>query len=266
MLSLVERGGLDPEDYAHRIARIFVEGRIVGRGRTTTEAAMRLARGVAWQESGTPAPAAGNGSAMRAGPIGLFYWNRRDERIRSARDQGRITHADPRCSAGAVTIAGAVALALRPEPVEASEYLGELAAQAEQVDGGFAAHVRELAGWIDLDPDEAAPRIAIAGVSNSEADPWDGISPFVVASVLWSLYAFLRSPDDYWEAVRLAIGVGGDVDTTAAMTGAISGARLGIDAVPLELAVDLSDQGTWDHPKLLRLAHRCHAVALEHAR
>ena len=34
-----------------------------------------------------------------------------------------------------------------------------------------------------------------------EADYWDGgqaIVPFVTTSVLWSLYSFLRAPDDYW--------------------------------------------------------------------
>jgi ADP-ribosylglycohydrolase len=49
---------------------------------------------------------------MRAAPIGLFYWNRPRERVQAAHDQGRITHADPRCSAGAAAIAGAVAMAL----------------------------------------------------------------------------------------------------------------------------------------------------------
>jgi ADP-ribosylglycohydrolase len=44
--------------------------------------------------------------------------------------------------------------------------------------------------------------------------------------VLWSLYSFLRSPEDYWETVCTAIAVGGDVDTTAAMAGAVSGAYL----------------------------------------
>ncbi|HSL00379.1 MAG TPA: hypothetical protein VK869_08580 [Rubrobacteraceae bacterium] len=35
----------------------FSEGRIVGRGRATEEAAERLARSVPWAEAGTPAPA-----------------------------------------------------------------------------------------------------------------------------------------------------------------------------------------------------------------
>jgi ADP-ribosylglycohydrolase len=73
---------------------------------------------------------------------------------------------------------------------------------------------------------------------------------------LWSLYAFLRTPDDYWEAVCTAIAVGGDVDTTAAMTGAIAGARGGLAAIPADLAARLNDQGTWGTEALIALTRR----------
>src|SRR3974390_2735716 len=43
MLSLQERRGLDPSDYAKRICDLFAENRIVGRGIATDEAARRLA-------------------------------------------------------------------------------------------------------------------------------------------------------------------------------------------------------------------------------
>jgi ADP-ribosylglycohydrolase len=80
----------------------------------------------------------------------------------------------------------------------------------------------------------------------------------VVGSVLWSLYSFLKSPDDYRQTIRTAIAVGGDVDTTAAMAGAISGARLGLVAVPQGLAQRLTDRGTWRLAELIALADECH--------
>ena len=61
-------GRFDPEDYARRIAAIFAEDRIVGRGLATHRAALRPNSGVGWEEAGELPPAAGNGSAMRAGP------------------------------------------------------------------------------------------------------------------------------------------------------------------------------------------------------
>jgi ADP-ribosylglycohydrolase len=258
MLSLVWREGFDPVDYAERIALIFTSNRIVGRGRATTEAALRLAAGVPWTESGTPPPNAGNGSAMRAAPLGLFFWDRPRERVRAAYDQGRITHADPRCSAGAVAIAGAVAQALWPGEIDTDEFLVTLVAEVAELDASFADHLHSLRQWVELPPGDAARHIRRAGVDPSVGEEWDGISPFVVGSVLWSLYSFLRSPDEYWGAIRTAIAVGGDVDTTAAMTGAIAGARLGLEALPLPLARRLNDQGTWHFEKLVGLSGHCH--------
>jgi ADP-ribosylglycohydrolase len=78
--------------------------------------------------------------------------------------------------------------------------------------------------------------------------------------VLWSLYSFLRSPNDYRETVRTAIAVGGDVDTTAAMAGAISGAYLGLDAIPESWARRVTDRGSWGYDELVGLARRCHEL------
>ena len=49
-----------------------------------------------------------------------------------------------------------------------------------------------------------------------------------MGSVLWALYAYLRTPDEPWSVYWTAIAVGGDVDTTAAMAGALVGARVGL--------------------------------------
>ncbi len=114
--------------------RFSPASRVVGGGWATAEAAARLTAGVSWQHSGTPPPNAGNGSAMRAGPIGLMFYDEPDRLIAAATDQGRITHADRRCSAGAVAIAGAVALVLREDAVEPKAFLAQLAEWAGTVE------------------------------------------------------------------------------------------------------------------------------------
>ncbi len=250
-------GRFDPEDYARRIRDIFSEGRIVGRGRSTQEAADKLARGVPWHEAGTPPPAAGNGSAMRAGPIGLIFHDDPEGLVRAATEQGVITHADPRCSAGAIAIAGAVSLALRARPVEPASFLARLAELSEKVEPRFASYLRRLARWLPLPPEEAVRHISGEGQEQGPSRRWHGIPPFVVGSVLWSLYSFLKSPDDYRSTIRTAIAVGGDVDTTAAMAGAISGAHLGLSAIPRNLAHRLNDRGTWEFAELITLADEC---------
>ena len=263
MQSYAARGRFDPEDYARRIAAIFSEDRIVGRGRATEEAAVRLNRGVPWQEAGTPPPSAGNGSAMRAGPVGLLFFEDLTLLAQAAHDQGVITHRDARCSAGAVAIAGAVALALRTEPVDSSEFTSKLGELVGEIEPSFASGIRQLPGWVPLFPEEVVELILRVGLEPGFSDGWRGISPFVVSSVLWSLYSFLRSPEDYQETISTAIAVGGDVDTTAAMAGAISGAHLGLGAVPSNLAERLTDQGSWGFGELKRLAGECYKLKMQ---
>ncbi len=256
LLSWVERGGFDPADYAGRIARLFAEDRVVGRGLATDAAARRLAAGTAWNEAGEPPPSAGNGTAMRAGPVGLMCFDDPETLLAASHDQSRITHLDARCSGGAVVVAGAVALAMESGPVDPGRFVGTLADWAGKLDERTAAGLRRLPGWLELEPEEAAGPIAREGVDPELDDGWPGISPFVTSSVLWSLYAFLRTPDEYVATVATAIAVGGDVDTTGAMAGAVSGARLGVDAVPAVWAKRLTDQGIWGLADLAALADR----------
>src|SRR5918995_4205603 len=97
---------------------------------------------------------------MRAGPIGLIFFDDHDSLIRAARDQGSITHRDPRCSAGSVAIAGAVALALQDEKIVAPRFLSRLVEWVDLVEESVAFGLRQLVEWILLPPDEAANYIA----------------------------------------------------------------------------------------------------------
>jgi hypothetical protein len=156
-------------------------------------------------------------------------------------------------------VAGAVALALEPDAITSKKFVARLVKWCRPPDAGFADCLAQLPAWLELAPAEAAGPIARAGLAADYHDPWPGISPFVVPSVIWSLYAFLRTPDDYWAAISTAIAVGGDVDTTAAMTGAMAGARVGLEGLP-PLARQVHDQGTWDYDDLVALAGDCHAL------
>jgi len=264
--SYVAAGHFDPRDFAQRIAAIFAEGRIVRPGRATSEAARRLIEGAAWDEAGTPPPSAGNGSAMRAGPVGLFFFDHPEQLICGARDQGRITHQDERCSAGAVAIAGAVALALQNDPVKVPDFRSQLSHWTATIEPSVGAGLRQLIDWVSLPPEEAFGIICRFGLDPETAEKWDGISPFVTGSVLWSLYSFLRTPEDYWQTICTAIAVGGDVDTTAAMAGAISGAHLGLEAMPQNLASRLTDQGAWGFEQLVELADRAYEIKMQQVR
>lgn len=250
-----DRGGFDAADYAARIACLFAADAVVGRGRATEQAAERLIAGTPWFKAGTPPPSAGNGSAMRAGPLGVLLWDDADAMVRVTIDQGRITHADPRCMAGSVAVAGAVALAASDGAIDPKAFLAQLQEWTGRIEPSFESALRRLQSRLDLPADEAAAAIARDGLPPGVDSQWrGGISAFVVGSVLWSLWAFLNSPDDWLGAVALAIRPGGDVDTTGAMTGAMAGARLGLGAIPEPLARTVTDRGTWGYDELVALA------------
>lgn len=255
----------EPEDYAERIRLIFAERRIIGWGQATKDAASRLNDGIPWDEAGTPAPSAGNGSAMRAAPIGLFFFDNLHLLIQGALDQGRITHKDTRCSAGAVAISGAVALSLQRKLSNTKYFIDTLSDWSGKIDPLFASEFRKLNEWIFLQPEEALTFILKAGINADyvDEDEWEGITPYVISSVMWSIYSFLRTPYDYWETICTAIRPGGDVDTTAAMAGAISGAYLGLDAIPSRLLHYLTDRGTWGYNELVELANHCYEIKMQ---
>jgi ADP-ribosylglycohydrolase len=258
LLSIGEDGALDPDLFADRLLHLVVSGALVGGGPASFAAARRLAIGVPWHEAGMPAPYAGNGAAMRAAPLGVLYGREPRLLTRIVADQARVTHQDSRAAAGALAIAVAAAIAARREPVRPANFLLEVSQQVAALDQPTALTLGTLADWVELSPGEALTVFRVRGLAPQASRGWQGISSHVTGSVCWSLYAFLRSPDGYWDAVCTAIAVGGDSDTLAAMTGGIAGARLGTDAVPAQYRERLTDRGAWPAQELIALAATAH--------
>ena len=252
LLSYTEKRGFEPAHFAERIKRLFEEDRCVGWGGATRRSAERLIEGVPWNEAGEPPPSAGCGSAMRAGAVGLVSFESTEELLRVATTQAVITHRDTRAQAGSVCMALAVGFVLAEKEFSRAELIDEATALAERVDKGFAGSVYRLKRYIRLEPERALPLIAGEGGSPGA----EGLTPFVVPVVLWALYSFLRSPDNYLETIYTAISCGGDVDSTASMAGSIAGAYLGEECLPEELTERLTDQGEWEWQKLRELSLR----------
>jgi len=260
LLSIAETGDFDPVAFAKRLLNFVASGRLVGGGPASNLAARQLALGRPWHDAGMPAPYAGNGAAMRAGPLGLLFGRESRKLVQVVADQARVTHQDPRCAAGALAIAGAAAIAARGAPLAAVDVLAELSAWVEPLDARVAAALWAMLEWVHLAPDQAVEALALQGLEpEPRVEGWHGVSSFVTSSVCWSLYSFLRAPEDYWESVCIAIGVGGDTDTLAAMTGSITGARCGVSALPAEPVGSLVDGGERLAPALTALAAAVHA-------
>lgn len=259
MLSLAECGGWDPADFARRVAALFAEGRVVGAGGSSRRAAQRLIDGVPWHAAGEPAPMAGNGAAMRAAPVGLFFADPA-RAAAVAREQGSVTHADPRSLDSAAVVALAAWVAARHGELSADGFLRRLREFGPALLGDCGSAVLgvvESAAGLSA----AAAMAAIRGM-DPEPDPgWPGASPYGPVTVGWSLWCFLANLGDWEAAVLAAVRGGGDTDTTAAITGALAGCRGGLGAIPPRYVDDLNDRGGWRAPRLLDAADACWAAA-----
>jgi hypothetical protein len=59
-----------------------------------------------------------------------------------------------------------------------------------------------------------------------------GVTGYAYHTVPVALYAWLRHPSDFRRALTEVIQLGGDADTTGAITGAICGAGTGLEGIP----------------------------------
>ena len=173
-----------------------------------------------------------NGAAMRVGPVALLDWARPERLAADVVAASRVTHREPSAVAAALAIAGAIVHALTHERVEPPALVAAAAGLAAPVDAELARQIARLPSLLAVGEAAAhAEILALPGARRPDGTP-DGVSVVATPTVLASLYALLRSPDDYLEVVRASLRMGGDVDTFAAMAGTIAGAHLGAAALP----------------------------------
>jgi len=162
----------------------------------------------------------GNGSAMRVAPIGLLYSTNLAKLREIAYKSSIITHSHELGKEGAALQAYAVALAVNAQPnreVDQEAFIVKLY--------NFAQHPlyrQKIAGIKDLLGELDRAKVISALGNGVEA----------LRSVPTAIYSFLKHPKSYTDPVLYAISLGGDTDTIAGMAGAISGAYLGVEAIP----------------------------------
>ena len=185
----------------------------------------------------------GNGAAMRIAPVGLFFSGSSDL-YEQACASAEVTHAHETGMDGAAVQAHAIAQAVNLDPGQpfpTDAFIQELADIARTPE--IKAKMKIVQGAVK---DEESPHIAANKIGRTVA---------VHESMPFAIYAFLRHPTSFPDCLFCAILNGGDRDTLGAMACAISGAYLGIDAIPLpwrerlenreyieKLALELSEQ------------------------
>jgi poly(ADP-ribose) glycohydrolase ARH3 len=226
--SLLSEGGVCPAALAARFAASYRWSRGYGPG--TARILKRIRRGQPWETACTavyPQGSYGNGAAMRAPAVALYYAEDRDEMLEAAAASARVTHAHPLGIEGAVAMAAAARSLLLGQSAEstgkpvAPETIREVLDVSRSAE--FQAKVRAVASLLDGGKAVSARQAVIALGNASTA----------VASCPTALYIALRyMHDEFEELMRFTIACRGDVDTIGAMAGALWGAANGEDRLP----------------------------------
>ncbi|MCD6339281.1 MAG: ADP-ribosylglycohydrolase family protein [Verrucomicrobia bacterium] len=219
--SLVACDGFDARDQMERYVRWWQEGYWSSTGRCfdiggTVQSALRTFLQTGEPYSGSSDPySAGNGSLMRLGPVPLFFAHDPALAVKMSGESSRTTH-------GAITC------------IDACRYFGGLivgACQGADKEALLGEFFTPQPGLWDVDPlcEEIAE---IAGGSFKRRQPPEiKGTGYVVRSLEAALWAFYNS-SDFREGCLLAVNLGDDADTTAAIYGQIAGAYYGHEAIP----------------------------------
>lgn len=213
--------------FAHSFVENFTPWRGYGRGASAIMGMLK--NGAGWEQVGRavfPEGSFGNGAAMRAAPIGLYYHNR-PKRIREvARASSLVTHVHPLGLEGARLVALATSWALTGKDTE--ETLALLLAEAQEPE--YTEKLRLIKDMLASPPSPARAAREL------------GCSVAAHESVPAAIAAFLFHGGEAGEAIRYAIQMGGDTDTIASMAGAMSGAMGGAGTLPGQVLEKLEDR------------------------
>ncbi|MGV3724410.1 MAG: ADP-ribosylglycohydrolase family protein [Actinomycetota bacterium] len=209
-----------------------------GVGLATLRASFRIAAGI--RPSGVRS--AGNGAAMRAAVIGVFFHDRPNARADFGRALAETTHLDDRAVAGALFVAElAACLCVAATVPEA------FASAARTVDEPQLARALSRAATL-----------AANGVPTLEAAGELGVTGYVLHTVPFAAFCLLQHNDDPVRTLAAASAAGGDTDSIGAILGGWLGAWHGESGLPEPLLNDIHD-GPFG-PTHLRSLGRCLAA------
>jgi ADP-ribosylglycohydrolase len=230
--SLIEKRGFDPLDQLQRYVRWWREGYLSSTGECFDIGNTIRSALVQFQKTGQPycgptdPRTAGNGSLMRLAPVPMFFCRDPATAIEAAADSSRTTHgaatAVDACRYMAGLIVGALSGAAK------SELLGP---RYCPLPGYWEGH--PLTGEIE----EVA-----RGSFKLKQPPTIQGTGYVVRSLEAALWAFHRS-SSFSEGCLLAVNLGHDADTTAAIYGQLAGAFYGEAELPESWRNKLALQG-----------------------
>ena len=221
--SLLAQKCLDPADVFARFRtwrRSAVDCGIVTSGALSHDD-HRTAAELAHRRSGR---SASNGALMRTWPIALSFIGADSDTVMSAAvEQAATTHFDP---------AAGWAAAIASELVRRAVLGDDLVAAIDDVVSRVPSEHR--ARFADM--------LSPTWTPDRDGDPSNGSAWTCLAQAVWAV----RNNQSFETAVIAAINLGGDTDTVASVTGALAGARWGIQSIPCRWSTYV--HGVFDSP------------------
>jgi poly(ADP-ribose) glycohydrolase ARH3 len=223
--SLIENNGFNGKHMAYRFVERYEREPWRGYGPGPPRIFRLISSGEAWDTAADmvyKGGSYGNGAAMRIAPVGVFYYDDIEALAEAAYGSSKITHSHPLGKEGAVLLAYAIARAVSIDPSERFEVTDILSDLFRFVQDDL---YRQKISTIKTFLSGANIESVINKLGN-------GIEAF--NSVPTAIYSFLSHHCSFRDAVVYSVSLGGDTDTIGAMTGALCGAYLGVDAIPEE--------------------------------
>jgi len=211
----------------------------------------KLSAGVPWLESGG-LQAKGNGTAMRSGVVGAYYWSTPDYAFRIGALTAVNTHYNLEPIIGAGIVSYLVAASIKG--IEFSTAVGcafKLASEFDDltVVAHYPQQVRLGPGEANQNPWYAIGHIAASfafgngkSVNIKAFNKWNGDDFAVIPAVAAAVFYNARY-STYRDIVLNCVNNTGDCDTTTAIAGTIAGARFGTPGIDQEwiMRVELSE-------------------------
>lgn len=239
--TLLAHGAILPDALLEQFAANYHPDRGYGRGaRQILESAAAGGDADRVAESAMPGGSFGNGAAMRIAPVGLLFHHDLDAIRAQAEASARPTHRHPLGVEGARLMALATALAVAGPPFDRRGFYEMLLDDCREDE--FRWQLR------------AARKLRFG-----DSFAFLGNSLPAHRSVVTAIACFSTAPTSFERCVEIAISLGDDTDTLAAMAGALSGAHLGIAAIPTRF-VEALEGGPKGGAYIRRLAEDLHAL------
>jgi ADP-ribosyl-[dinitrogen reductase] hydrolase len=198
-------------------------GNAFGVGMTTRAAIRRMAEGsFPEQAGGTGEEDNGNGSLMRILPVGVYISRLPPSKIiEYAHRASSLTHRHPRAHIACGFYCLMVSFLLEgmnPDSAhrETIRYTLQSYDDRQPYGDEFSHFARLLSGWM--------------GGADEDGIESDGYVVHTLEAAVWSLL----TAGTFREAVLKAVNLGGDSDTTGAVTGGLAGICYGVNSIPRE--------------------------------